>query len=107
MSVADLMHDDHLVIHSDFPLAGTRGRLQGQGGPGGAGGGWDDGITPVADLQRKHAWPSDPQQRRSSLGEEAEGAQTLLQPAFFKSLRRRAFARGNSTSGEPRPFFVV
>ena len=30
MSVADLMHDDHLVIHSDFPLAGTRGRLQGR-----------------------------------------------------------------------------
>ena len=26
MSVEDLMHDDHLVIHSDNPLPGTRGR---------------------------------------------------------------------------------
>ena len=104
MSVADLMHEDHLVIHSDNPLPGTRGRQLIQQGQqqqqqqqgGGGGGGWDDGTTPVADLQtplgqqpppqRRYAWPSD---------------KTLLQPTFFNGLMRRNSSSGGGTGLKP------
>ena len=100
MSVEDLMHDDHLVIHSDFPLPNSRGRqLFQQDAPderkilprfdtSSLANGLQE-APPEQQLQR----PGSLGQRRQTLADDVGGS--VLPPQLFKSLRRR---KSNATA---------